>query len=428
MTAFKSIYKTGLLSWWSDKKSIKQRLLYFPLILPFAMLATCLLVSFAVHQRGTDGSGLSTSGGIVAAVQQGPYAVAIADQLSSQPTNYDIVLVDKENLEKAVSTNDATYAIRVDETSEGDIKLTLLFDYGRNYIHKEWIKQTKNQMSRISTAINSVRYSDMVVDELALELLLQPIQVEAKGFGKAGSVSLLIGLMFLFWIALFLYPFDSARGNLYKLFVEDITHDHLAMWKTARVDPREVILARICSSLTVFAITAFVLLTHILIWAFIYLKFVDILQAMPGDSILNNPSAYQATIGFKDFVSTQTVGTVAGLFLAFISVGLISLLYITPDTITAKDTEEARAKNKIFDFATFNIPTVGFLLGYTGPSALLAAIPVVNSYHLAINFLTGNNTTSIGLIFLGANMLFATWMVSKAVKRISNDQRYLATE
>ena len=59
MSAFKAIFISGMQSWWSDKTSIRQRFIYWPIAIPIIMIGFMALAIFALQSRSGEGGELS---------------------------------------------------------------------------------------------------------------------------------------------------------------------------------------------------------------------------------------------------------------------------------------------------------------------------------------------------------------------------------
>lgn len=423
-TAFKGVVKAGLIAWWSDKRSLRNRLVLLPFALPFFFLAMFAMVALAVHIRDantTDTQGNAVKG-TVAAIAESPYSHQVRDALGAK---YKVIIVSDDELESTVKSRKATFGLRMTRISDNEHKLTLVYDLNRNYVHKQWIRSVRGNISDIKAEMVRSELDKMDLPPEVYEAMASKLSFESLGFGSAGGVSLVLGIMILLWNILIIAPIDYAKTTLYRLFVEDITHDLLPSWKAAKLNSNVLIWGRITSALIVYSITAIVMMAHVLLWCWMYSNLAEFILSQPNEQFTSDHSARMLTVGFLDFISTQSLSGLFAVIASSIIVALFILTYFTPGTLKSIDSEQARNKNKLFDFALLNIPLIGFIVGYTAPSSITAAIPIYNLYHFNTVVLSGDLTLAFASIFTLSNLVFIALISLRAKKLIDDDSRYL---
>ena len=422
--AFKGIVSAGLIAWLSDKRSLRNRLVFLPFALPFFFLAMFAMVALAVHMRDaetTDTKG-NTVKGTIAAIAESPYSKQIEDALSDK---YKVIVVSADSLESTVKDRKATFGLRLDSVTESEYRLTLIYDLNRNYVHKQWIRSIRGSTSDIKAEIIRTELEKMDLPPLVHKVMESKLSFESVGFGSAGGVSLVLGIMILLWNVLIIAPIDYAKTTLYRLFVEDITHDLLPSWKAAKLSSNVLLWGRIASALIVYSITAIVMMAHVLLWCWVYTNLVEFVLSQPNQQFTSDHSAKMLTVGFLDFISTQNLSGIFALIASSILVAMLILTYFTPGTLKSIDSEQARNKNKLFDFALLNIPLIGFIIGYTAPSYILAVLPIYNLYHFSTVTLSGDLTLGFASSFVISNLIFVALISFRAKSLMDDDSRYL---
>ena len=81
VNTFKAIFLAGISSWWSDKKSIRQRFIYWPIAIPAVMLSFIALALFTLSARTGVGGELSNGGGVSVAIELTQISSSIAEVL-----------------------------------------------------------------------------------------------------------------------------------------------------------------------------------------------------------------------------------------------------------------------------------------------------------------------------------------------------------
>ena len=89
------------------------------------------------------------------------------------------------------------------------------------------------------------------------------------------------------------------------------------------------------------------------------------------------------------------------------------------------DSEQARNKNKLFDFMLINIPLIGFIVGFSGMSLYSTVLPVFNAYHVSSGALSGALSFGYYGLFIVSTVLFSLPFWLKGKRIIMSDERYL---
>ena len=423
--AYKGIVHAGLQAWWFDKKSLKNRLIWMPLMLPFFFLAMFVAIAMAVYFRDTgvvvDKAG-NTSKGTIMAVVDTPYYDQIVDVVSKENERYDFISISEGSIKDVLKERKATFVLKLVKKGN-DFEFTIYYDKNRNYVHKQWIKEIDKLKAKIQTEIAILDVGESNIPHDLLSGLKGDVSFESQGVGDKGGVSVLLGVMILLWNILIIAPIDYAKTTLYRLFVEDVTHDLLPTWKSAKTSADIILMARLTSAFVVYLVTSLIMLFHVILWMFGYDMLVDWL--LTTEALSNNDQLKIMTEGFKEFIDGQSLYSVLMVLLAMSLTSILSLIYLIPGTLRSIDSEQARNKNKIFDFLLINIPLIGFIIGYSGMGIWSSAIPIFNAYHISSGVLSSELTSLYFFVFFASTLLAAVplWLRSRTI--MNSDNRYL---
>jgi ABC-type Na+ efflux pump permease subunit len=406
MNTLKAIYLASMASWWADKASIKQRLIYWPLGLPAIMVAFIVIALYGMSARTGVNGDFSKQGGVVVAIQGSPYSKQISSLLESKPTAFQTIIVSKDNINKLIKQGEATFGLGIDETSK-KLSLTLIYDLERDYVHMKWIKLTEERMVDIAASIRGSRLSGLGISNESINVVLAPITMKVEGFGNKTGTKLLLGLMFIIWSVLLISPLDYAKGLFFKDFIQDRTHDLMPIWLTARASKTQVLCGRVLSSLSVFVLSMSVMCLFMLFWGWLYGVLIEKLLSMGLEKTMLEPEIHPFTLGYLTFLNDISFTGISGVWLFMTIGGATALCGMLGVAITSSSTEQARNKVKIVDFIAFNIPLIGFVIGYSGVNYIIAAIPFVGLYHMTLALLSGDASLSLGLITIGLHVLVA---------------------
>ena len=424
--AFKGVVKAGLQAWFFDKKSLRNRLILMPLLLPFFFVAMFLAIALAIYFRDTgtitaEQDGLPTRATVMAVVQTEHYQTLRNTVIAAHPS-YSIVEIDKKDIKKNLTDRKVTFALELEQVGD-DFEFVVYMDNNRNYVHKQWLKHIDKLKDRIMINIVMDSMEDHQLPPQLKSALSGDASMRTESFGSNGGVSVLLGIMILLWNILIVAPVDYAKTTLYRLFVEDVSCDLLPTWKSAKLSPSVLLLGRISSALIVYMVSSLVMLLHVLVWVWGYSLLVDWILAQ--DTIISNPQIQNITVGFQDFIAGQSIASLLTVFMTMSITAFMILLYFVPGTLRSMDSEQARNKNKLFDFMLINIPLIGFIVGFSGMNLYSTVLPVFNAYHLSSGALSGALSLGYYGLFVLSTMLFALPFWLKGKRIMKSDERYL---
>ena len=397
-----------------------------PLLLPFFFVAMFAAIALAIYFRDTgtvvpNQNGDATRATVMAVVQT-EYYQTVRDTVIADHPSYTVIQIKKEDIQTTLTDRKATFALELEKTGN-NFEFVIYMDKNRNYVHKQWVKHIDKLKDRImiNSAIKSM--SDEQLSDDVRQALSGEASMRTEAFGSKGGVSILLGIMILLWNILIVAPVDYAKTTLYRLFVEDVSCDLLPTWKSAKLSPSVLLLGRITSALVVYMVTSLVMLIHVLVWVWGYSLLVD--WMLTQDAIISNPQMQNITVGFQEFLGGQSIGSLLTVFMTMSITAFMILLYFVPGTLRSMDSEQARNKNKLFDFMLINIPLIGFIVGFSGMSLYSTVLPVFNAYHVSSGALSGALSFGYYGLFIVSTVLFALPFWLKGKRIIMSDERYL---
>lgn len=387
MSAFKAIFISGMQSWWSDKTSIRQRFIYWPIAIPIIMIGFMALAIFALQSRSGEGGELSNTGGVAVALQKSVYDDVIIDVLSSKPTNYDVILAEKEELTPLVANKTATFFIEVNENNNA-IKLTLGYDSVRNYPHKNWINDTEKRLHELVSKIQTNKLVTLGVDDAIVKNAEVDLSFSLNSFGQGGGNLLLIGLGYLLWTVVFINALDAARSQFYNGFIYDVANDLLPIWLTARASHHHVLQSRLAVGVAIYGLGMTVFLAYCVVFGGLYGMFAQyILTVLPSD-LASDPKLFPMTQGYLNVIGNIGVTEIFGIWLTFLVTGLFSLTILLHSALSSTTTEKARTKGKIFEISFTLVPAIGLLIGYSASN--LVYMPFIGLYQQSMELVGGD--------------------------------------
>jgi uncharacterized membrane protein (Fun14 family) len=404
MNVFKAVFYTGIDRWLDDKATMRKRLIYWPLAIPtifFVVLS--MLIAVNTLRTGQNGD-MSSVGGVVVALEDNNTGTSIANVLGSKPTVYEHIFVSKEDIAKVVQSKQATFGLFLEDTEEGPA-FVLIYDKTRNYPHKRWIEDTQSRLNELNIAIKRDLLTSFNVPLEQRAELLRPLSIDIQSFGSGNSVDLIVGLMLVLWTIMFIYPLECTKSIYSSLFIEDVTHDLLPLWLSARAKKYQIILGRMGAGMVIFSITLLVMTLYVGAFASLFYYLIDILITRIDAAIFSDPNISPFTIGYLEFIDGLTSLTLLKIFFGFLLLGFTALTIMLPGTIYAKSTEQSRTNNMLIDLGLSMSPIMGFVVGYAGPSFVASLAPIFGTYHVLLSILAGDTSMTILLGMLSMNCL-----------------------
>lgn len=422
MSVCKVILKAGLLSWLSDKKSIRKRFIYWPIAIPLVTVGFMALALTIITLRAGEGGGLSEKGGVAVAIEKSEYSDSIKTVLSKSPTNYTVLIADKDQLKSLVENNSATFYLEVNKT-DSTLSLTLGYDSNRNYPHKNWIDNTKSQLHHIVSQIQSDKLASLEVDLSIIEQANVSIDYKLDSFGGGSGNIILVILGYILWAFVFTIALDASLATFYNIFVQDIENDLIPIWLAAHVPKITLLLSRMAVGSCIYLLACLVFFSYSAIFASLYYAFSSWMLTVMDPQVLTSSEIHIALYGFIKLCDNLSLSSIVGLFITMGVLGIFALSCLLYSAMNSSNTEQARTKSKIIETSFSLIPMVGFLAGYEANSNL-SLIPLIGLYQTLIDLLANNMTVTNFLVSIGLQVVYLVPILAVQAYLFNSKQRF----
>ena len=364
---------------------------------------------------------MSESGGIVVAIADDQYAQAIAKQLTAPPLLYDVEVMPQSLLADSVKEQRVTFALEHVSTGSS-IELRLIYDASRDYVHTKFIEATQKRLSALATAVRSVNLSEFNIPEKTLQAALKPVDFKVENLDKQRSNTLIIALAITFWMVCFSFALEACKRVLFHSYSSDSQFDQMTHWMTENISPFQVVLGRTSASLAVFSLSSTVLFMYAMFWGWVYHHLMAYMAPSLSAIVSDKPELYAMTIGYLEFVYASTWYQFVGVWLVLQVLGAVAISLISYFSILANSSEAIRSKTVLIDLAFSYLPLLVMVLGVSGISGYLLAVPGFNHLGMILAIFSHDVEITRGLMMVGSSGLVALALLFRTARRLSVSQ------